>query len=186
MCLSEPRAGSSLGDIRTRAVAESDDEFGARYRLTGNKMWISAVIRTLVRTSSTLSSLRSRDLMGIYPKGRRHFSLYRSQTAGRQPERRRSRRINHKMGFRGTSNCLLNFGERGGTMGWRIGDPGQGLAQMFMMMNDAHSRGLGRRGSRLSRLPPVAAVCWRKVRDDWSALKGERRFPSSGIPTCAG
>src|SRR5882762_7372641 len=41
MCLSEPQAGSSLADISTRAVADGDDLFGARYRVTGNKMWIS-------------------------------------------------------------------------------------------------------------------------------------------------
>ena len=46
MCLSEPQAGSSLGDVATRAVPDGGDfesePLGARYRLTGNKMWISA------------------------------------------------------------------------------------------------------------------------------------------------
>jgi alkylation response protein AidB-like acyl-CoA dehydrogenase len=41
MCLSEPQAGSSLGDITTKAVIEDEDEYGSRYRLRGNKMWIS-------------------------------------------------------------------------------------------------------------------------------------------------
>ena len=45
MCLSEPQAGSSLSDILTRAVPDGPgherDELGPRYRLTGNKMWIS-------------------------------------------------------------------------------------------------------------------------------------------------
>jgi butyryl-CoA dehydrogenase len=42
MCLSEPQAGSSLSDITTRAELEDEgDALGARYRLTGNKMWIS-------------------------------------------------------------------------------------------------------------------------------------------------
>jgi alkylation response protein AidB-like acyl-CoA dehydrogenase len=45
MCLSEPQAGSSLSDITTRAVpdgaAHDTDALGARYRVTGNKMWIS-------------------------------------------------------------------------------------------------------------------------------------------------
>src|SRR5262249_687347 len=41
MCLSEPQAGSSLADIRTRATPEGSDTHGFRYRLTGNKMWIS-------------------------------------------------------------------------------------------------------------------------------------------------
>ncbi|KTT06779.1 acyl-CoA dehydrogenase family protein, partial [Pseudacidovorax intermedius] len=46
MCLSEPQAGSSLSDVATRAVPDGDDfendPLGPRYRLKGNKMWISA------------------------------------------------------------------------------------------------------------------------------------------------
>ncbi|RYD85665.1 MAG: acyl-CoA dehydrogenase, partial [Sphingomonadales bacterium] len=38
MCLSEPQAGSSLSDIVTRAEPQEDGTF----RITGNKMWISA------------------------------------------------------------------------------------------------------------------------------------------------
>ncbi len=45
--------------------------------------------------------------------------------------------LNHKMGNRGISNCLLNFGEKDGAKGWLIGDLGGGLKQMFMMMNEA-------------------------------------------------
>jgi butyryl-CoA dehydrogenase len=45
-CLSEPQAGSSLSDISTRAVPDGEDfesnPLGPRYRITGNKMWISA------------------------------------------------------------------------------------------------------------------------------------------------
>ncbi len=45
MCLSEPQAGSSLSDVATRAMPDGDDfesdPLGPRYRLRGNKMWIS-------------------------------------------------------------------------------------------------------------------------------------------------
>src|SRR5688572_29358812 len=41
MCLSEPHAGSSLADITTRAIPDGNDRLGARFRLFGNKMWIS-------------------------------------------------------------------------------------------------------------------------------------------------
>jgi alkylation response protein AidB-like acyl-CoA dehydrogenase len=48
------------------------------------------------------------------------------------------------MGYRGTSNCLLNFGEgrfrphgRAGAVGYLVGEPGRGLAAMFHMMNEA-------------------------------------------------
>src|SRR3546814_16119114 len=43
MCLSEPQAGSSLGDIRTRAIPQAD----SRYHLVGNKMWISGADQEL-------------------------------------------------------------------------------------------------------------------------------------------
>ena len=45
--------------------------------------------------------------------------------------------LNHKMGYRGTVNTLLAFGERGGAVGWRVGDEHAGLAAMFHMMNEA-------------------------------------------------
>ncbi|MCT7013867.1 acyl-CoA dehydrogenase, partial [Salmonella enterica subsp. enterica serovar Saintpaul] len=52
--------------------------------------------------------------------------------------------LNHKMGYRGTVNCLLNFGEGGhqpqgkaGAIGYLVGEPGQGLSCMFHMMNEA-------------------------------------------------
>ena len=53
--------------------------------------------------------------------------------------------LNHKMGYRGIVNCLLNLGEgepyrpfgRPGAVGYLVGEPGQGLAIMFHMMNEA-------------------------------------------------
>jgi hypothetical protein len=60
------------------------------------------------------------------------------------------------MGYRGTANCLLNFGERGGAVGWRVGECGEGLRQMFQMMNEARigvglgAAALGYRGYRQS------------------------------------
>jgi alkylation response protein AidB-like acyl-CoA dehydrogenase len=52
--------------------------------------------------------------------------------------------LNHKLGYRGTTNTLLNFGEgkfpvRGapGAIGYRVGQPGEGLRCMFHMMNEA-------------------------------------------------
>ena len=45
--------------------------------------------------------------------------------------------LNHKMGQRGTTNCLLNFGEDGECLGYLIGEPHRGLEYMFHMMNEA-------------------------------------------------
>src|SRR3546814_2478148 len=45
--------------------------------------------------------------------------------------------LNHKMGYRGVPNCLVNFGETDGAVGWRIGQAGSGLKYLFQMMNEA-------------------------------------------------
>ena len=52
--------------------------------------------------------------------------------------------LNHKCGWRGTTNTLLNFGEgqfrpggAAGAIGYLVGQPGQGLRCMFHMMNEA-------------------------------------------------
>ena len=52
--------------------------------------------------------------------------------------------VNHKMGYRGTVNALLNFGEgkhtpggEPGAVGYLVGEPHQGLRYMFHMMDGA-------------------------------------------------
>lgn len=146
MCLSEPHAGSSLGDIRTRAVHDGEDGLGERYRISGNKMWISGgdqdasenivhlVLAKIALDNASLPSGSKGITLFIVPKFLPDGSRNDVVVAG----------LNHKMGNRGTSNCLLNFGEGDGAIGWRVGEPGQGLPQMFMMMNEARiSVGMG-------------------------------------------
>lgn len=139
MCLSEPQAGSSLGDVRTRATREGEDDLGARYRLTGNKMWISGGDQDVSDNIVHLVLAKVPRADGSLPEGSKGISLFivpkilpdgsanDVSVAG----------LNHKMGNRGTSNCLLNFGEQEGATGWLVGSEGQGLAQMFQMMNEA-------------------------------------------------
>lgn len=139
MCLSEPHAGSSLGDIRTRAELICEDGLGSKYKLRGNKMWISGGDHTLGENIVHLVLAKVPDGDGQLVNGVKGISLFvvpkflpdgsanDVAVAG----------LNHKMGYRGTSNCLLNFGENCGAIGWRVGDVGQGLPIMFQMMNDA-------------------------------------------------
>ncbi|MGF3021864.1 acyl-CoA dehydrogenase [Methylobacterium aquaticum] len=146
MCLSEPQAGSSLGDIRTRAVPDGADEFGARYRIAGNKMWISGGDQNISENIVHLVLAKVPDADGTLPEGTPGISLFIVPKV--LPDGGRNdiavAGINHKMGYRGTANCLLNFGEKGGAIGWRVGAAGQGLRQMFQMMNEARiSVGLG-------------------------------------------
>ena len=156
MCLSEPQAGSSLGDISTRAVPDGQDHdcdpLGPRYRLQGHKMWISAGDHELTENIVHLVLAKIADAEGRLPAGVQGISLFivpkhLVDTQARLTGVRNDvalAGLNHKLGWRGTTNTLLNFGEgrypvdgRAGAIGYRVGQPGQGLACMFHMMNEA-------------------------------------------------
>jgi len=136
MCLSEPQAGSSLSDIRTIAHPREDGS----YRMVGNKMWISAGEHEL---SENIVHLVLARIQGA-PAGVKGISLfivpkYRVNDDGTLSGRNdvALAGLNHKMGFRGTTNCVLNFGEQGGAYAELVGEPNRGLACMFHMMNEA-------------------------------------------------
>jgi len=131
MCLSEPQAGSSLSDITTRAEPQGD----GTYRIHGNKMWISGgdhelseniVHLVLARVPGAPPGVKGISLF-IVPKVREDGSSNDVSLAG----------LNHKMGQRGLTNCLLNFGESDGSIGYLVGEENKGLAYMFHMMNEA-------------------------------------------------
>jgi butyryl-CoA dehydrogenase len=153
MCLSEPQAGSSLSDITTRALPDPVEgpEGERQYRLSGNKMWISGGEHELAGNIVHLVLAKIPDAEGRLIPGVKGISLfivpkYVLDAEGKPGERNDIvlAGLNHKMGNRGTTNCLLNFGEgqfqpggRAGAIGYLVGQPHQGLANMFHMMNEA-------------------------------------------------
>ena len=153
MCLSEPQAGSSLSDITTRAVLEDEgDPLGPRYRLRGNKMWISSGEHELTENIVHLVLAKIPGPDGKLIPGVKGISLFivpkrLVDTEGPLTGVRNDvalAGLNHKLGWRGTTNTLLNFGEgkypvqgRAGAVGYLVGQPGKGLACMFHMMNEA-------------------------------------------------
>ena len=162
MCLSEPQAGSSLSDVMTRATPDGDafasDPLGARYRLKGNKMWISAGDHELTENIVHLVLAKIPDADGKLIPGVRGISLFivPKKMVNEKAELTGVRNdvalagLNHKCGWRGTTNTLLNFGEGkfrvktdnaasdgSGAVGYLVGEPGRGLSYMFHMMNEA-------------------------------------------------
>ena len=147
MCLSEPQAGSSLSDIVTRAEPQED----GTYRLTGNKMWISAGEHELSENIVHLVLAKVPGPDGKLIPGVKGISLFIVPKKLVNPDGSLGERndvvlagLNHKMGYRGTTNCLLNFGEgkfrpggRAGAVGYLVGEVHRGLANMFHMMNEA-------------------------------------------------
>ncbi|MFI1434346.1 acyl-CoA dehydrogenase [Streptomyces lydicus] len=143
MCLSEPQAGSSLADITTRAEPQGD----GTYRISGTKMWISGGDHDL---SENIVHLVLAKIPGG-PAGVKGISLFIVPKFLVEPDGTLGERndvvlagLNHKMGYRGTTNTLLNFGEgrytpdgAPGAVGYLVGEAHQGLAYMFHMMNEA-------------------------------------------------
>jgi alkylation response protein AidB-like acyl-CoA dehydrogenase len=143
MALSEPQAGSSLADITTRAEPQDD----GTYRLTGNKMWISGGDHEL--TENIVHLVLAKIPGG--PPGVKGISLFIVPKFLVNPDGSLGERndvvlagLNHKMGYRGTTNTLLNFGEgvhtpggRAGAVGFLVGEQHRGLTYMFHMMNEA-------------------------------------------------
>jgi len=163
MCLSEPQAGSSLSDIVLRANPDGDnfeqDLLGPRYRLIGSKQWISNGEQNLTENIIHLVLAKIPDADGRLIPGVRGISLFivpkilvdtTAQMTGEHNDVALAG-LNHKCGYRGMPNTLLNFGEgrhpvrgQAGAIGYRVGAPGQGLAYMFHMMNEARiAVGLG-------------------------------------------
>lgn len=136
MALSEPQAGSSLADLRTRAIPQDNGTF----HIVGDKMWISGGEHDLSETIVHLVLARIPDApAGV--KGISLFAVPRHHIGhdGKPGARNGVRLIglNHKMGYRGTVNTALAFGAEEPAVGELIGRPHQGLTAMFHMMNEA-------------------------------------------------
>ncbi|MCU0976481.1 MAG: acyl-CoA dehydrogenase [Steroidobacteraceae bacterium] len=136
MCLSEPHAGSSLADIRSRAEPLP----GGLYAIRGDKMWISGGEHEL---SDNIIHLVLAKVPGG-PPGVKGISLFIVPRYRVGPDGGlgadndvRLTGLNHKMGWRGTVNTALAFGPNGECLGERIGEEHRGLASMFQLMNEA-------------------------------------------------
>ena len=189
MCLSEPQAGSSLSDVATRAVPDGDDfqgePLGARYRLTGNKMWISAGEHELTENIIHLVLAKIPGPDGKLVPGTRGISLFivPKKMVDKNGDLTGVRNdialagLNHKLGWRGTTNTLLNFGEgkypvdgRPGAVGYLVGEPGKGLACMFHMMNEARI-GIGMAATLLGLAGYYASLDYAKNRPQGRAVQ---------------
>ncbi len=182
MCLSEPQAGSSLSDITTRATADGtnseNDALGPRFRVKGNKMWISAGEHELTENIVHLVLAKIPGADGKLVAGTRGISLFivPKKMVGANGEMTGARNdvalagLNHKLGWRGTTNTLLNFGEgkylvdgAPGAVGYLVGQPGEGLRCMFHMMNEARI-GVGTAATMLGLAGYYASLDYAKTR----------------------
>ncbi|MBD8575337.1 acyl-CoA dehydrogenase family protein [Pseudomonas syringae] len=160
MCLTEPQAGSDVGLLRSRAQPQADGS----HALSGNKLFISGGEHDLCDDILHLVLARLPDA----PAGSRGISLFlvpRRLDDGRL-NAVRCDGIEHKMGLKGSATCSLVFEQ---AQGWLIGQPNQGLAAMFVMMNSARLhvglQGLGH-----------AEAAWQNARQ-YAAERRQMRAP---------
>ncbi|AKM31357.1 acyl-CoA dehydrogenase [Pandoraea faecigallinarum] len=130
MCLTEPGAGSDLGQIRTRA--EWVDASDATARVTGEKIFISGGDQDLTPNILHLVLARTPDASA----GSGGLSLFLVPKVLANGERNAvyCTGIEHKMGIRGSATCSMAFE---GATGYLVGAPHRGLEAMFAMMNSA-------------------------------------------------
>ena len=134
MALTEPQAGSSLGDISTTATP-TDDGY---YLIKGSKIFISGADHSITENVVNLALAR---IEGA-PSGTKGISLFAIPRLRPENGELLSNDVTiagliHKIGWKGLPSLALEFGDVGDCRGWLVGEPNQGLRYMFQMMNEA-------------------------------------------------
>ncbi len=167
MCLTEPQAGTDLALLRTRAEPQADGS----YKVSDSKIFISGGEQDLSENIVHLVLARLPDA----PAGVKGISLLLVPkfiaNADGTPGARNALScgaIEHKMGIKGAATCVMNFD---GASGWIVGEPNQGLACMFTMMNDARFQ-VGLQGLGIGEAAFQGALGYARERLQSRALSG--------------
>ncbi|HTR85838.1 MAG TPA: acyl-CoA dehydrogenase [Reyranella sp.] len=134
MNLTEPQAGSDLGQLKSRAVKSGD-----HYLISGQKIFITYGEHDLTENIVHLVLARTPDA----PAGVRGISLFivpKFLAVDGKPGQRNDLRcvsLEHKLGIHASPTCVMSFGDDGGAVGYLVGEEGRGLSYMFTMMNNA-------------------------------------------------
>ena len=136
MALTEPSAGSDVGNIKTKAIRRADGTF----RLQGTKIFITSGDHDL--TENIVHPVLAR-IEGD-PAGTSGISIFLVPKYLVNDDGSLGRRndyaiggIEHKMGLHGSSTCVMNFGDNGDCYAELLGEERQGMKVMFQMMNEA-------------------------------------------------
>ena len=167
MCLTEPGAGSDLGDIKTKATKTAD----GKYMLKGEKIFITSGEHDL--TENIIHAVLARTPEA--PVGSKGLSLFLVPKFRVNPDGSigefndvRCEKIEHKMGIHGSPTCALLFGGNDACEGYLLGRERLGLLLMFQMMNSARYE-VGLQGLAVASAAHQAAISFAKER-----LQGRR------------
>jgi alkylation response protein AidB-like acyl-CoA dehydrogenase len=166
MNLTEPQAGSDVGALRTTAEPIADGEHAGRYRIAGQKIYITWGDHEL---ASNIVHLVLARLPGA-PEGSRGISLFvvpkfHVNADGSLGPRNDVRAVSleHKLGINASPTCVMSFGDSGECIGELIGTENRGLAAMFTMMNNARIN-VGNQGVQIGERATQQAFAYAKDR----------------------
>ena len=140
MNLTEPHAGSDVGNIRAKALPQDDGS----YKITGTKIYITygdhdmtdnIIHLVLARTPGAPEGTKGISLF-VVPK----FFVNDDGSLGALNDVK-CIGLEDKLGIHASPTCVMAYGEQadvtGGATGWLVGPEHGGMACMFTMMNNA-------------------------------------------------
>ena len=136
MNLTEPHAGSDVGNIRAKAEPQDDGS----YKISGTKIYITygdhdmvdnIVHLVLARTPGAPEGTKGISLF-VVPK----FFVNDDGSLGNRNDVK-CIGLEDKLGIHASPTCVMAFGENDGAVGWLVGAENRGMACMFTMMNNA-------------------------------------------------
>ena len=163
--LTEPQCGTNLGLIRTRATPDND---GA-YSIEGTKIWITGGEHDL---TDNIVHLVLAKLPGA-PDTTKGISLFAVPKVLPGSGERNSvfcGGLEHKMGIKGSSTCVMNFE---GARGWLVGEANDGMRAMFTMMNEARLM-VGMQGLGLAEMAFQESLAFAQERLQSRSLSGPK------------
>ena len=179
MCLTEPHAGTAVGDIITSASKRNGE-----YYVQGQKIFISGGDHDLVENVVHLVLGR---LEGA-PPGIKGLSLFLVPKfrldANDQPATPNDVTcvgLEEKLGIHGSPTCAMSYGENGDCIGELVGEEHQGIAIMFELMNAARV-GVGLQGVALGSWAYLAALQYARERIQGVEMKNFRLPDAPRVP----
>ena len=166
MNLTEPAAGSDVGALRSTAVPVADGPHAGKYRITGQKIYITWGEHDLSDNIIHLVLARLPDA----PEGTRGISLflvpkYHVNDDGSLGPRNDLRCVSleHKLGINASPTCVMSYGDNEDCIGELVGHPNKGLAAMFTMMNNARIN-VGNQGNQIAERATQQALAYAQGR----------------------
>ncbi|HON62605.1 MAG TPA: acyl-CoA dehydrogenase [Deltaproteobacteria bacterium] len=180
MALTEPNAGSDLGNMSTKAIRQPDGTF----RIQGTKIFITGGDHDLVENivHPVLARIEGD------PAGTKGISIFlvpkylvnEDGSLGKRNDYEIAN-IEHKMGIKGSATCLINFGDHGECYAELLGEERQGMKIMFQMMNEARLA-VGMQGLASASIAYLHALQYTKERLQGSSLMEFKNPEAPRVP----